>query len=233
MRKYDIAYVPNGRTSYVPHKKVDDMSLEEIKRKYIKTCGKANGDVAVCSKCQTPCNEGKRAIQLLANTVYNDPPIPLYGGKTLIEKAREENLRRREEMKKKEAGEKEKKKRIVWDGWWEESLKSEDQIKWIMMNMGLSRTKAKNKIYQYKWYHGLTGNKGKTENTTTEEKEKEEMALKDSSLEEKLEQLMHEQEMHKKKMDEYMALYYKEKEEYDKYKEKSDILCRAMDILNG
>ena len=218
MRKYDIAYVPNGVNSYYPPKDMNDMSLEEIKRKYITCCAKANGDVSVCSKCQTPCREGKRAIQLLSNEVYNDPPIPLYGGKTLIEKAREENLRRREN--------KETKQRIIWENWWEESLASGDQVSWIMKNMGLPRDKAKKKIYQYKWAHGLSDGERK-------KKVKEVEKQVDVNLEAKLEQLMREQESHKKKMEEYMELYNKEKAEYEKYKEKADILCSAMDILNG
>ena len=100
MRKYDVAYVPNGPVNYYPVKDLETMTLEEIVKKYIKTCGKANGSVAICSQCKSPCREGKRAIQLLANKVYDDPPIPLYGGKTLIERAREENMKRREEMNK-------------------------------------------------------------------------------------------------------------------------------------
>ena len=39
---------------------VDDCSTDntvEIVKKHIKTCAKANGNVAVCSKCKTPCPE--------------------------------------------------------------------------------------------------------------------------------------------------------------------------------
>ena len=97
MRRDGIPYVSNGvYNPPFPATPLQDMTLEEIKKKYLKMCAKAQGDPAVCSKCSAPCAEGKRAIQLLANQVYNDPPIPLYGGKTLIEKAREENMLRRQ-----------------------------------------------------------------------------------------------------------------------------------------
>ena len=79
MRKYDVAYVPNGPKHEYPVVALQDMSFDEIVDKYIRTCAKAMGKVAECSKCKNPCAEGKRAIQLLANNVYNDPPIPLYG----------------------------------------------------------------------------------------------------------------------------------------------------------
>ena len=72
MRKYDVAYVPNGPVNYYPVKDLETMTLEEIVKKYIKTCGKANGSVAICSQCKSPCREGKRAIQLLANKVYDE-----------------------------------------------------------------------------------------------------------------------------------------------------------------
>ena len=99
MRKYDIPHVANPRINYYPVKELGEMTLEEIVKKYIKTCGKADGNVAVCSKCKTPCEHGKRAIQLLANKIYDNPPIPLYGGKTMIERAKEENMKRREAEK--------------------------------------------------------------------------------------------------------------------------------------
>ena len=160
MRKYDVAYVPNGPVNYYPAVPLQDMSLEDIKKKYIKTCAKANGDIAICSKCKTPCKEGERAIQLTANQVYNDPPIPLYGGKTLIERAKEENMKRRQLEAERKANENmetaekkeniSKKKTVIrWDGWYETSLASGDQVKWLMTEMGLSRTQAKKKIYQY------------------------------------------------------------------------------------
>lgn len=246
MRKYDIAYVPSGPVKYEPPKAVDDMSLDEIKRKYIKTCGKANGNISVCSKCTNPCEEGKRAIQLLANQIYNNPPIPLYGGKTLIEKAREENMERRKKMEEnaefvkavETAQNKPTKKRgyIKWDGWWEESLASGDQVKWLMDNMKISKSKAKHKIYQYKWSHNMVGSGAEKEQVTPKEEPKEEIKQEtktDSSIESKLESLMQEQEEYKKQMSQYMNLYNNAKEKYEELKKMTDVLCSAMDILNN
>ena len=247
MRKYDIPYVPNAPADYYPAKALEDMTLEEVVKKYIKTCGKANGSVAICSQCKSPCKEGKRAIQLLSNKVYNDPPIPLYGGKTLIEKAREENLKRREnsnmsalakaleEAQKKEQPQ--KRKYVKLENWWEDSLASGDQIKWLMDHLKISKTQARKKVYQYKFNHGMAGSQKKeSPQVETMEIAKEEVLTEtkpvNDSIESKLESLMKLQELHKKAMDEYMKLYEQAKAEYEAIKQKTDILCSAMDILN-
>jgi len=268
MRRDGIPYVPNPPVHQFPVKELQDMSLAEIKKVHIKTCGKADGNVSVCSKCKTPCKAGERAVQLLANEIYNDPPIPLYGGKTLIERAREENMKRRENMNNKEMSPlakaiseagvnpdgtvnlKEKKKRnyIFWEGWWEESLASGDQVKWLMDKMNLTKAQAKKKIYQYRWYKGLNKEKNeepkeemipvKTDKGEVEinydqhlkEELKEEVHV--SPLESKLEALMKQQEEYKKEMEKYKTLYEEAQAKYDAVKQKTDILCNAMDILN-
>lgn len=66
MRKYDIPYVQNVAGSHpFPIKELEDMSLEEIVQKHIKTCGKANGNVAICSQCKSPCKQGKGLFSFL------------------------------------------------------------------------------------------------------------------------------------------------------------------------
>ena len=249
MRHYDIPYVKNGPVNYYPAVPLQEMSLEEIKKKYIKTCAKANGNVSECSKCKTPCQEGKRAIQLIANSVYSDPPVPLYGGKTLIERAKEENMKRREEAAKAETEETEKKKSrksyTKLDNWWEDSLASGDQVKWLIDKMGISKTQAKKKIYQYKWTHGMTGSAMVAKDTDTNdtapvvnttikafEESLETPKQKGADVENKLESLMKLQEEHKKAMAEYQRLYEQTKAEYEKIKQKTDILCSALDIIN-
>lgn len=231
MRKYDIPYVQNGSMNMFPSPKLEEMTLDEIIKKYLRTCAKSNGQVSVCSKCLAPCTEGKRAIQLLANKVYNDPPIPLYGGKTLIEKAREENMKRREAKTEKEP---EKKKYMKREGWYEDSLASGDQVKWLMTEMGISRTQAKKKIYQYRYTHGMTGSEAKPveKEESSEEVQEIKNLVDNSSIETKLETLMKKQEEHKKAMEKYLELYNKEKEMYEQIKLKTDTLCSAMDILN-
>lgn len=249
MRTYDIAYVSNGVNNYYPAKPLQDMTLEEIRKKYIKTCAKANGEVSVCSKCSTPCPEGKRAIQLIANEVYNDPPIPLYGGKTLIERAKEENEKRRAELE--EAGkalaeaqkaikEKEEKNdviekrvlsnRIYIDNWYEKAVASGDPIKWVMKAYNISELKAKQKLWDRRYRMKKEGKEIPEE--IKEEKKEEVKEPVDSNLESKLEALMKKQEEYKKQMDNYMKLYNQAKDKYGELKKKADILCNAMDILN-
>ncbi len=168
MRTYDIPRIPNGPYNPYPAVPLQEMTLEEIKNKYIKCCAKANGDVSKCSKCQTPCTEGKRAIQLVANSGYNDPPIPLYGGKTLIERAKEENMKRRAELEKAEAEKKKAEEELkkekaakpkrrgrapAMDGWYDKAYASPDPLKWIMDTFNLSKAKARQKVYAYQHIH--------------------------------------------------------------------------------
>ena len=256
MKNFNVAYVPNGSAHPYPSKDLNEMTLEEIVTKHIRTCGKANGNVSICSQCKSPCQEGKRAIQLLANKVYNDPPIPLYGGKTLIERAREENMKRREQKEntnmaalaqaleeaKQKALEKDglvetkRKAYVRRDGWWEESLASGDQVKWLIDNMKMSKTQAKKKIYQYKYMHGLTG-QPKIEEPVVTPAEDVKIEIPDTKLvstdvELKLEALLKKQEEYKSEMIKYQNLYNEAQKKYEEIKKKTDILCSAMDILN-
>ena len=248
MRRDGIPYVKNPQ-NYYPPIDINKLTLEELRQKFIKTCGKANGNLSVCSKCTTPCNEGKRAMQLLANEVYNDPPVPLYGGKTLIERAKEENMKKRAAKAAEEANvlkaseepkeEKPKKRKYQkMEDWWEKSLEAEDQTQWIMDNFKVSKTQAKKKIYSYKYTHGLTGTVEtpvlKTEPVKEEVKsevKEEQNVTKNSNdivfmtMESKIDDLMKLQSEYKKKVDEYSA----------KYKEVSDqidVLCKAMDVFD-
>ena len=186
--------------------------------------------------------------------MYNDPPIPLYGGKTLIERAKEENMKRREKMdnnmsalakaledakqealaKDADVEPKKKKAYTVWDGWYETSLASGDQTKWLMDNMHLSRTQAKKKIYQYRYLHGLTKSEVKEEKDVekAEKKTEEKVEVADTGIEAKLELLMKQQEQIKNEIDQYEKLLYDARRRYDEIKKKTDVLCSAMDIMN-
>lgn len=266
MRHYDIPYVKNGPANYYPPVNIQDLSLEELKAKYLKTCGKCNGDPSVCSKCSTPCDYGKRAVQIIANQVYNDPPIPLYGGKTMIQKAQEQNMQRREALRRKEEEEKKanenkpeelvvKKRKdgtVIIENWYEKAIASDDPIAWIMNAYNCSKTKAKQKIYVWRNTHPETkaeteailaslrkANKENSEAATEKETEvpakeesNEQEHKTDSNIESTLEKLMHRQEEYKKSMDKYLKLYEQAKEEYEKIKHKTDILCCAIDIIS-
>lgn len=204
MRKYDIPYVRRGPATFSIPKPLEKLSLEEIKNKYIKTCGKANGRISYCSnECKMQCEEGKKAIEM------SEYQIPLYDGKTLLEKAREENAKRKEK----------KRSYIRHDGWWEESLAYGDQVEWLMTNLGIPRNKAKQKIYQYKWSHGLLN------------KESKEVSVGD--IKKKIAQIKQEQKSRKKKLDEIRKLYYKEKEEYEKNRKELETLNNAISIISN
>jgi len=214
MRKYDIPYVRRGPGNYPPPKALEDMTTEEIKKKHILTCGKANGNIEKCRKCISQCQPGKRVIELMNET----NTVPLYGGKTLIQKAQEENRKRREALAK---GGKPKRNYVRRDGWWEESLASGDQVAWVVTNLGLTKDQAKRRIYQYKCYHKMTGNvepQSEVKNVNT-------------SIEAKLKSLTEKQKECKDNMDRYMQLYEEQKKCYEKYTLKINTLFSAMDIL--
>lgn len=233
MRSFDVPYVPNVPYNPYPAPALQDMSLEEIRKKYIKTCAKANGNVSECSKCKSPCPEGKRAIQLTANLVYNDPPVPLYGGKTLIERAREENLRNRMKAEQKEelVVKKSEDGRMFIEDWYRKAVESGDAVKWVMETYGFTKAKAQQKICQWKIRHPEQKVEAKEE-----EKPEEPVVVKpevsDLSIESKLEALMRQQEEQKKVMAEYQRLYDEARIEYEKIKQKTDVLCNALDIMN-
>ena len=247
MRKYDVAYVSNPKSYYPPtdYKKMD---LKELVEKYIKTCAVANGKVAVCSTCKTPCEYGKRAVQLISNEVYNDPPIPLYGGKTMIEAAKEENMRRRREKEEAEQREKLKEieskvatkatpeKRVYYktEEWWDKSIEYGDQVAYLVNELGFSKTKAKKAIYYYKSKHGLIeGPTIRIEEPVKETPIETPIPVKrDSSndvllstMELKMDELMRLEAEYKANIDKYTKLY-------NEVKEKIDTLCKAMDIFN-
>jgi len=253
MRRDGIPYVSNGvYNPPYPAVPLQDMTLDEIKKKYLSICAKANGDPSICSKCTAPCPEGKRAIQLLANQVYNDPPIPLYGGKTLIEKAREENMLRRqrlEEEKKKDEKNVPKEKQYV-DNWYEDSLASGDQLAWVMEKFNMTKTQAKKKIYSYRYRNGLSNKeyftKGqgrakpviqdsevvKEEIKQTVEEKPEYRPSDTDTIEGKIDKLMKQQSEYKRIMDDHYKEYLQAKEIYESFSKKIDVLCSAMDIMN-
>ena len=224
MRRWDVAYIPNGTVVGYPAKSLQDMSFEEIQNKYLKMCAKANGNVSVCSKCPTPCTEGKRAIQLLSNEVYDDPPIPLYGGKTLIEKAREENMLRRQrlEQEKQMKTKKSKDNRIYIDDWYEKAMATEDPIKWVQNAYGIDRNRAMAKICQWRNRH----------KKTVEEKPVKPVVQIPENMETKLEKLYKEKELIQGRINNLEKQLNEAKKEYDEINHKVDVLCSAMDIMN-
>lgn len=255
MRTYDIPYVKQSTMSSYPAIDYKKLSLKELVDKYIKVCGKADGKVSVCSKCQTPCEHGKRALQLLANETVG-APVPLYGGKTLIERAREEAAAKRAEASKEEkkpekpakAAKNSKKaeaanKRNPIPDWYDRAYESPEPLEWIMKTFGLNKTKARQKVYAYQYSHpGLRESKPLWE---INEKYKKKSARQDKPetpaaeekkenkfdnpvlepLEAKINKLMQLQDEYKKQADYYQKLYVETKG-------KVDALFEALNILN-
>ena len=157
-------------------------------------------------------NVNKENVDILAEALTN---------------AKKEALGEKAEVKEEK---KPKKKRTEW---WEPSLESGDQVKWLMENLGVSKTNAKKKIYQYKYTHGMLKEHPvkKPEPEKVEEVQSEAKPV-ESTIESKLEALMREQEECRKEMAKYQDLFNKAQEKYNAIKRKTDILCSAMDILN-
>jgi len=254
MRRDGIPYVQNPR-NYYPPVDISKLTLDELKKKYLKLCGKSNGDVSVCSKCQTPCSEGKRAIQLLANEVC-DAKVPLYGGKTLIERAKEENAARRaaEEAKKIEeslvsytepkenkAESKENKKpkriRLEVNDWWEASVAYGDQVEYLMKTYGVTKTQAKSKIWHGKKMKGEIKVEMPVLKSEPEELPKEEPVQKEPvheshsndiairTFELMIGDMMKKQDEYKVQMEKYTKLY-------NEITAQINVLCEAVDIAN-
>lgn len=240
MRKYDIPYVKNEKNYYPP---VDyrKMGLQELKKKYIDMCGKSGGLLSNCSKCEHPCQYGERAMQLLANEVYDEPHVPLYGGKTLIERAKEENMKRRaekEQTMENQTTKVAKDGRQNMDGWYEMAVASGDPVAWVMKQFNMTKTKARSKIYSWRYRHPEDKAKDEIEMPVLkDEPVKEEPVAKEEfigneNIESKMEALMKTQEQYKAEMIERQRLYEEAKAKYEAISKKIDILCSAMDILN-
>ena len=163
-------YPQTGNSIRTPLKAIEDLSLQEITRNYL--CGKAQGKVSVCMKCQAKCAYGKRAIELTIGPQRATSGVPYEG--SMLQKARADaKLSRSFENatlnahfetekpvakaevpeEKKEESAKKKRKNADPDGWFEESLLAPDQIAWVMEKFGKSRTQARKKIYMYKYLH--------------------------------------------------------------------------------
>lgn len=225
MRTYDIAYVPRGTVVAYPPKPLKELSLDEIKKKYLTACAKANGDVNKCRTCQQ-CEHGRRAVQLSVERTYTDDGTPLYDGMTLVEKAKQENMLRRkekEQMEKKVS----KDNRSYIEDWYNKAMASEDPVKWVMEAYGIDKTKAKAKLYQWRLRH-----KEESVNEVKPVKEIKQAAPIPEGIETKMDKLMKLQEQYKQAMTEMQKQYDKMKAEYEEIGRKIDVLCSAMDIIN-
>ena len=210
MRRYDIAYVHNP-AHYTPPVDYMDMDVNQLKKKYIDTCAKSNGMISNCSRCENPCVYGKRAIEIISG---DTSIVPLYDGKTLIEKAKEENMLRKKEQVDKKIS---KDNRAYIDDWYSKAMSSEDPVKWVMNTYNIDKTKAKAKLYQWKRRHKECKEEVKQEVKTV-------MPIPES-IETKLEKLYKEKELIQENIN-------KLQKQYEEINNKIDVLCNAMDIMN-
>lgn len=171
MRTSDIAYVPQGHLASMPVPPLNEMTLQEITKRYLATCIKSHGLVSECAKCKDKCPYGTRAVSLAyGDGMLGGRAVPYEG--SMLQKARMENelerkrktavdaLKKQLEKTEKEIeavreeakDPKRKLKSQDPEGWYEDALKSGDPVKYVMENMNRTKTQAKKKLCNF-LYH--------------------------------------------------------------------------------
>ncbi len=268
MRTSDIPYVSNGYLAPTALQPLEEMSLGTIVKTHLMTCAKSKGLVSTCMKCTSPCAPGLKAIELTTGKISpkSDRAVPYEG--SLLQKARADAEAQRkmnkmlsdvnEEIKEFEKEVKEKKpakRKNRWadqDGWYEESLKAENQLEYTMFRFNISRTQAKKKIYAYRRNHGLlepattkqntakTASAPEADHLVMPQKEAEIVPEKPLSpgvieasdemmtkaMERKLELLMNQQEEYEGQIKKYQQLL-------SQVKDQIDTICKTIDIFKG
>lgn len=172
MRTSDIAYVPQGHVSSTPVPPLNEMTLQEITKRYLTSCIKSHGLVSECQKCKEKCPYGMRATMLAYGTgAFGERAVPYEGSMLQAARMQNELNRKRqitvdaltEELKKteekietveKEMKEpKKRRKNADPEGWYEEALKSGDAVKYVMDTFNRTKTQAKKKLYNYLYLH--------------------------------------------------------------------------------
>lgn len=236
MRTFDVPYVKNPSKSVFPNPPLDSLSLQEITRNYL--CNKSEHKISNCRKCNEKCIYGLRALEMFFGTEQKkEEPA----GPTILERARQAKLNeQKSEVSVTKNGHK-----YVKD-WYKQAEASGDIVQWVMDTFGMARDRALAKIYNYR-YNQNKKQKNQLIVKTLEEKpvQKAEAPAEEkpvekpveqpaetqsekqeSPIEEKLAYFMRLQDEYKKKIEEYQKLY-------NEAKRKGDILCNAMDIMNG
>ena len=160
MRTYDVARVKSGTVIQKPLPPLEEMDLREITSRYLTPCVKSYGKVSACMKCEPKCAYGQRAIELAMQGVGGRSETVPYEG-SMLEKARRENeLRRQQAVLVKKLAEESVNKQIeepvnepqvkkkttrteAWKEWFEESLKAEDQVQYVVKRFGISAAQAR------------------------------------------------------------------------------------------
>lgn len=267
MRTSDIAYVPHGTINIRPVPPLDEMSLQEISKRYLTTCVKSNGRVSECMRCKDKCPYGQKAVSIVYGTT-DDRAVPYEGSMLQMARMQNELNRQRkettesltEELKKTEEEietvEKEIKNAKRYrkspdpEGWYEEALKSDDPVQYVVEHFDRTKTQAKKKLYNYLRLHpemqeihdkymvkGVSLTKLDKESSVSPEppvcvEKSPEIGKTEQPgdvyitrvMEMKLETLMNQQE-------EYESLIKSYQEKLLKVKEQIDTICKTMDIL--
>ena len=253
MRTYDVPYVPNPNKALYPNPPLDSLSLQEITKQYL--CGKSEHKLSNCRKCTEKCIYGIRALELFFGAENRKPEENKEEAMTILERFRraKEAEKKKPEMSVTKNGHK-----FIKD-WYKQAEASGNIVEWVMENFDLSREKALSKIYNYRYCLNKKQKNNEIVEMVTKsadpvekpdetsqkpaeevkpepaekkpaekvEKKPEEPAEKqENPIEEKLAYFMRLQDEYKKKIEEYQKLY-------DEAKRKGDILCNAMDIMNG
>ena len=250
MRKDGIPYVPNGVYNPPVAKPLEEMDLQDLVKGHLRTCAKSNGALSVCRTCSSKCIYGQRALDLYegrvsvgSETIRPEETI-LYR----MRKAQEEAMKTKGTIFIKPA-------KVVIDDWYEKANQSEDPVKWVMDTFDISKTKAKNKIYQYKYRMKKKNaeenkeevkeekpeevktiveekkeevEKAPVSEERTEEKKEEKKESNDivyKTMEEKIDRMMKRQTEYKELMDKYAGLY-------KEVSEQIDVLCKALDVFD-
>ena len=161
MRTFDIPYVKNGYVPPVTSVPLEEMTLQDITKKYLRSCHKSNGLVSACRDCVQQCVYGEKAVELTFGRKRTEGTGAYEG--SLLQQARLANEQKRIEEKKaeekkeepKEQAKETKKRRYNQDpeGWFEEAMAQPDPIKYVMDRFGKTKTQAKKKIYMYRYLH--------------------------------------------------------------------------------
>lgn len=257
MRKDGIPYVPNGVYNPPVAKPLEEMDLQDLVKGHLRTCAKSNGALSVCRTCSSKCIYGQRALDLYegrvsvgSETIRPEETI-LYR----MRKAQEEMRKAQEEAMQKKETVFIKPGKIIIDDWYEKATQSEDPVKWVMDTFNISKTKAKNKIYQYKYRMKKKNSEEKKEEVEeekheeiktdveekkeevkkapvseerTEEKKEEKKESNDivyKTMEEKIDRMMKRQAEYKELMNKYAGLY-------KEVSEQIDVLCKALDVFD-
>ena len=250
MRKDGIPYVPNGVYNPPLAKPLEEMDLQDLVKGHLRTCAKSNGALSVCRTCSSKCIYGQRALDLYegrvsvgSETIRPEETI-LYR----MRKAQEEIRKAQEEAMKTKGTIFIKPGKVIIDDWYEKANQSDDPVKWVMDTFNISKTKAKNKIYQYKYRMKKKNSEEKKEEENLEEvktvvEEKKEEVKKVSvneerteekkesndivykTMEEKIDRMMKRQAEYKELMDKYAGLY-------KEVSEQIDVLCKALDVFD-